>query len=277
MAMLSQNLRRALQESTFIVLIGFFLVGCQTTPNEGELARLEVYKVPLKRGDIHENQRVPEKLEKYQKEIREGRLVYITCGYPDAKSYGGVKDWEKLILLPKKGIALEGDVALIKPLVSGEPDGTVFDYSGKMESLEADIYLEYKYPGSNKILRSVRCEWQKNGIPIRAQLKNPVPEFELDYSMAERARHRQYSDEELADGRIGIGFCSLKDMFGDVYYQPSWLFKVPLGENIQEGDVVEVRLGAVEDGKGRAISQMTRKLGVKANFPRNEHTAIFCK
>jgi hypothetical protein len=40
------------------------------------------------------------------------------------------------------------------------------------------------------------------------------------------SRHQQFSDAEFAAGRVGVGTCALRDMFGEYYYQPIWLFHV---------------------------------------------------
>ncbi len=78
----------------------------------------------------------------------------------------------------------------------------------------------------------------------------PVQTWTLEFSKAERARHRQFTDEDFASGKVGVGTCSLLDLFGEVYYQPSWLFRVPAELVIQKGDVVEIEFGEAESGGG---------------------------
>jgi len=256
----------------------FVLAGCETTPNEGRLARVEVFRVLGARSELNANQQVEEPLEVYEQEIRESRLVKMGCVIPDPSVYDGMRHWSRLVVIPTRGAANEKDIVSIQKLNNGALASKVFGFVGVEHNLAPDAFHEYKFTGGKTVFRSLKCAFDADGVPRMVELGWRVPEFELDFSKAERARHRQFTDEDFSNSRVGEGGCALRDIFGDIYYQPSWLFKVPSGETIQKGDVVELRLGEVERGGGAGhVSQMTRKLGKREGFAADARTAVLCK
>jgi hypothetical protein len=260
------------------LLLALVLSACQTTPDQGGLGRVEVVQVPAKRSDMATNQQVAEQLEVYEKEIRQGRLIKVNCAYADATAAAGVAYWNGLALMPAAGAYKAGAVLRIARNGSSALPEQVFDIEGEEQAPAADRFISYSYPQSKTSSRAVACEWGPGHLPVRVQALDKVPAFELDFSRAERARHRQFTDAELASGRIGLGVCALRDLFGDVYYQPVWLFRVPEGLSIAKGEVVELQLGEAESsmGVGR-ISQMTRRLGRRVDFPNDGRATVFCK
>jgi hypothetical protein len=90
------------------------------------------------------------------------------------------------------------------------------------------------------------------------------------------SRHQQFSDADFAAGRVGVGTCALRDMFGEYYYQPIWLFHAE-GSQISKGDVVELRFGETEAGGGVGhVSTMTRN-GRREDFVSNIHQPFTCR
>lgn len=273
-------LRSRLQWLTmaFAVVTALALSACQTTPDRGSLGRVEVVQVPAKRSDISANQQVEERLEVYEAEIRQDRLIKVGCGTADPSAYAGVRYWRGLALLPKAGAVQEGAVLRIARNAALRLPDQVFEAGAEVQAPGPGVFLTYRYPQSKTDSHAVLCEWGPDGLPLRVESLGRVPAFQLDFSKAERARHRQFSDADLAAGRIGLGVCALRDLFGDVYYQPGWLFRVPEGMAIARGEVVELQLAEVEGSMGVGkISQMTRKLGQRQDFPSDGHGAVFCK
>ena len=267
------------RSALFCGLMGLlFLVGCETTPNEGRFARVEVFRVVSARSALNANQQVEESLEVYEREIRESRLIKMGCVIPDPTAYDGMRHWNRLVIIPTRGAASENDIVSIQKLSNGALTNKVFGFLRVESDLPQEAFHEYKFTGGKTVFRSLVCAFDADGVPQKVELGWRVPEFELDFSKAERARHRQFTDEDFSSGRVGEGVCALRDVFGDVYYQPSWLFKVPPGGALQKGDVVELRLGEVERGGGAGhVSQMTRKLGKREDFAAGTGSAIFCK
>ncbi len=256
----------------------FVLTGCETTPNEGRIGQVEVVRVVGALSELNANQQVEEQLEVYEKEIRESRLIKMGCVIPDPAAYDGMRHWNRLVILPSRGIAKDKDVVRIQKLDNGALGDKVFGFSGLENKLPPEAFHEYTYTSGKTVFRALKCAFDASGVPGTVELGWRVPPFELDFSKAERARHRQFTDEDFSSGRVGEGVCALRDVFGDVYHQPSWLFKVPPEETIQKGDVVELRLGEVERGGGAGkVSQMVRKIGKREDFAAGVRTAVFCK
>jgi hypothetical protein len=259
------------------LLVSVAICGCQSTPNSGGLVRLEVTGVPHQRSDIHENQQVDESLEVFSQEIHEGRLVKVRCGSLDSREYAGVKFWSGLLLLQKAGSIKQEEIAQLGRLLLEGKQGKVFA-SDRANVGAANVqFAQYQYPGSKAQFKVVECQWNSSGNPINVQVLDRVPSFELDFSRAERLRHRMFSDEDLMAGRIAIGQCSLRLFTGEVYHQPVWIVRIPEGTSVRKNDVIEVKLGD-EEGGGEAshLSEMTRVLGKRENFPRVGNTAILC-
>jgi len=253
------------------------LSGCQTTPNSGALVRLEVTAVPRQRSEIHENQQVDERLEIFSKEIYDGRLVKVRCGSLDSREYAGVKFWNGLLLLQKADSIKQNETAQLGHLLLESKQGKVFASDESNVGTTNIQFAQYQYPGSKTQFKVVECQWNSSGNPINVQVLDRIPSFELDFSKAERVRHRMFSDEDIMSGRIAIGQCSLRLFTGEVYHQPIWIVRIPDGQSVQKNDVIEVRLGDEEGGgDARHLSEMTRILGKRENFPRVGNTPILC-
>lgn len=261
-----------------IFLVALLLLGCQTTPNPGGLVRLEVTNVPNQRSDIHENQQVDESLEIFSQEIQDGRLVKVRCGSPDANAYAGVKFWNGLLVLQKAGAIQRNDTAPLGRLLLESMQGKVYATGAAHVDKSTVRTTQYQYSGSKTIFKVVQCAWDTLGNPIHVEVLDQVPSFELNFSKAERQRHRMFSNDDLLAGRIAIGQCALRLFTGEVYHQPVWIVRVPEGMQVQKGDVIEVKLGD-EEGGGEAnhLSEMTRRLGTRENFPKVGNTAILCQ
>jgi hypothetical protein len=267
---------RVLKLSVSLVF-GTALFGCQTTPHFGALARLEVTSVPHQRSEIHENQQVDESLEIFSKEIHDGRLVKVRCGSPDSREYAGIKFWNGLLMLNKAGSIKQDETANLGRLLLESKQGKVFASNESSAGVANVQFAQYQYPGSQVQFKVVECQWNSSGNPINVQVLDRVPSFELDFSKAERLRHRMFSDEDLLAGRIAIGQCSLRLFTGEVYHQPVWIVRVPEGINVRKNDVIEVKLGDEEGGgEAKNLSEVTRILGKRENFPRVGNTAILC-
>ena len=217
-------------------------------------------------------------MEIYAQQIQDGRLVKVRCGSLDGEAYVGIKFWNGLMLLPHAGVIKQDEVAAVGKFLLDSKQGPVFDYAGLRKDASQDQWINERDPGVKIVSKVVRCQWSKSGDPVAVQVLDRIPSFELDYSKAERARHRLFSDEELQKGQIGIGRCALKDTFGEVYYQPEWIFRVPVGMTIQKGDVVQVKLGEAEGSRQVGqLSEMTRSLGRREDFPQDGYTAVSCQ
>jgi hypothetical protein len=183
-----------------------------------------------------------------------------------------------LVVLARQGLAHENDFIKIRNEFDGPLRGKVFAFDQPLTDVSPHAFHEYVVKGSKTVVRNLMCNFDADGLPQHVTVLAPVPLFQLVYSKAERARHRQFSDSDFAQGRVGIGHCSLRDTFGEVYFQPSWLFHIPAGTTLTKGDVVEIKLGEAESGAGVGIvSQMTRVLGRRGDFPSDGHSSIFCK
>jgi hypothetical protein len=236
-----------------------------------------VLDVPGQRQALHTNQQVGEALDVFESEIRQQRLVHVFCVIPDPTAYNGARQWHGMVILPNRGVAKEGDTISIQARPNGPLNDKVFEFKAHLEELPGQAFHTYTVTASKTIFRDLKCDIDAEGLPQHVTLHRPIPVFELEYSQAERARHRQFTDQDFAEGRVGIGSCALRDTFGEVYYQPSWLFRVPNGTTVRKGDVVEIKLGEAESGAGvGTVSLMTRNLGRRPDFPSDGHAAIFC-
>lgn len=252
------------------------LAACQTTPGPGGVGRVQVDAVPRTRAEVPVHPRVDAALDGLAEAIRAGRLLRARCVSPEAGSWTGVRVQERLVLLPDRRAAREGEVARLRAAPAGLPD-TVALLDGVVAAGASTEWVTYRPGGGTRVLRELRCETGPGGLPARVVLGPPVAAWEQAYAQAERARHAQFSDAELAAGRIGLGRCALRDVAGDVYYQPQWLFRVPPEARVQPGDVVELRFGAAEQGGDDGpIAVMRRRLGTRADFPAQGPAAVDC-
>lgn len=263
-----------------LVLTGMalLLAGCQLTPGEGSLGRVLVSEVPLQRTALHQFSPLEPWLDQFDREIRTGRLVPVRCVIPDATAFGGYRQWQRLALLPERGAAQEKDYVRIgkhaDPLLSDK----LFLYQSTLSDASALAFYLHSYRAGGTVFRELECRFGADGLPQAVEIGMAVQAWTLDYSRAERARHQQFSDAEFAAGRVGVGTCALRDMFGEYYYQPMWLFHVPEGSQISKGDVVELRFGETEAGGGVGrVSTMTRKLGRREDFVSNTQQLFTCR
>jgi hypothetical protein len=183
-----------------------------------------------------------------------------------------------LALLPSRGTAIPNDIITIRKLHAGELHEKVFAFNSIVKDTHAMPFYPPSYRTGSVLSRDIQCKFNSDGVPQAVVVDIPVQAWALDFSKAERARHRQFSDDDFSSGKVGVGHCALRDLFGDVYHQPTWLFRVPHDLTIQKGDVVEIQFGEVESGGGiGVVSTMIRTLGKRNDFPSDGHSAIFCK
>jgi hypothetical protein len=269
--------RRAMRLIFCLHVLSILLAGCQTTPNQGSIGRVQVLDVPAQRQALHAHQQVREELEVFEAEIRQKQLVHVTCVIPDPGAYNGERQWNRLVILPKRGMVSEGDTINLQVMPDGPLKDQVFVFNARLQDPPAEAFYEYVVNGSKTVFRDLKCDIGADGLPLRVKVLRPIPVFELEYAKAERARHRQFADSDFTAGRVGIGSCSLRDTLGEVYYQPIWLFRIPGGIPVNIGDVVELLLGEAESGPGVGnVSQMVSVLGRGKDFPGDGHAAIYC-
>jgi len=261
-----------------LVVSSLLLSGCQTTPRLGSVGRVEVYDVLKQRSDLQESQEVDEELEVYDTEIRDGRLLQVRCAIPDNSAYDGVRYWRGLVLIPKRGAAGPNDVIEIQRADIGGLGKKVFGFLSLAKNVPAQAWFGKRTNSGKPLSKDLLCDFDSSGLPARVVVDIPVQTWALDYSRAERARHRKFTDNDFKTGRVGLGRCSVRDTFGEVYYQPTWLFRVSEGISIKKGDVVELELGETESGGGIGkVSTMLKKLGERKDFSNDGFSAIFCK
>jgi len=239
------------------------LAACQTTPEPGRLQRVEVLSLPRTRAEIPSNPQVPEALEAFESEIRARRLMAAQClGAEASAPRGGSRLVRAWVRLPAAGAARDGQVVLTR----ASP--------GASRALVLDLVA---VPPEAAEPAAPDCAIGADGAPTRVRLQAPVPVFELEFSRAERARHRRATDAALAAGRVGLGRCALKALTGEVVYQPAWLFLIPEGLAAAPGDVVLLRLGEAEGGGGSGrVSVMQAWLGRGDAAPGPRAAAIDC-
>lgn len=252
------------------------LAACQTTPDVGHTGRAVVYRLYQARNQLPTGQ-IPVELEAYSTAIHDMRLINASCSEPDASAYAGRRNWQRLVLLPKRAIAMDGELIRIRRQSNGAalPE-QVFDYASKVVDAPDNAFLHYQYQPGGKVYRSPLCRFGSDGLPELLEVGSFVPGWQLDFSIAERTRSSQFSDTELAAGQVGGASCALRDVFGDVYYTPSWLFRAPPGMQLQVGDVVELRFGDADGGDGGQVSLVLRKLGNKQDFSAGKHGIFYC-
>lgn len=264
--------------SLLLTWIALLLAGCQLTPGEGSLGRVLVSQVPLQRSELHQFSRLDPWLERFDSEIRAGRLVAVRCVIVDATAFDGYRQWQRLALLPARGTALEKDYVRIGKHADPALAGQLFQYQATIDDASALPFYLHSYRPGGTVFRELECRFGPDGVPQAVEVGMAVQAWTLDFSRAERARHQQFSDADFAAGRVGVGSCALHDLFGESYYQPIWLFRVPAGSQISKGDVVELQFGETEAGGGVGhVSTMTRKLGRREDFGGNSQLPFGCR
>lgn len=264
--------------SLLLTLLVLMLSACQLTPDEGSLGRVLVSEVPTQRAALHQFAQLEPWLEQFDSEIRAGQLVQVRCVIPDEKAYDGYRQWQRLLLLPARGTVQEKDYVRISKHADPALSGKLFQYQATISDASALPFYLHSYRPGGTVFRELECRFGADGVPQAVEAGMAVQAWTLDFARAERARHQQFSDADFAAGRVGVGTCALRDIFGEYYYQPIWLFHVAEGSQIRKGDVVELRFGETESGGGVGhVSTMTRKLGRREDFVSNTNPLFTCR
>ena len=107
--------------------------------------------VPLQRQALDTHQQVAEELEVFEAEIQQQRRAQVFCVTPDAAAYNSERPWHGLVVLPKRGLALENDIIHIRKLYEGplsgkgaqrtfKTDGSVIGFKNRTGKLPTRMY-----------------------------------------------------------------------------------------------------------------------------------------
>lgn len=259
-----------------LALLG--LAGCQTTPSVGSTGIVQVLALPQTRSALQHWARLDASFAVHEAAIRDSRLLNVRCLIADASAYAGFRTWQGYALAAQRGAAQPGEVVALEADGTAPPTNNIYRLGKVVKNWQALPLVTRAGSPRPANTSDLMCPLDAQGRPAAATVDIPVQTWEWDFAQAERARHSQFSDADFAAGRVAVGACALRDTAGQVYHQPQWLLRVPAGQSLRVGDVVEVVFGEVESGGGVGLlTRMTRPLGTRHDHPGDGRTAVYCR
>lgn len=244
------------------------MAGCESIPAPGAQVQAEVVAIPKDRADLqggftHLHAALRAGVQRADAE--RDRLWLAQCVEPDAGAPGRVRSRTVTLLVPGPlalGVA-PGEGALVEIEALQGAHATDRHRHGRLTGVEAPAGpAASDAPGWRRDSGRLRPVCRPEGAAEgrwRVQLHRTVSAWEIDFAMAERARHESLTDAELAAGRVVVARCQLKVVDGSHWTRPSWIARLPQGQAARVGDLVQLRTGAEE--AGRATAPLAQVLG----------------
>lgn len=243
------------------------LAACQTTPSPGSETRAQVTETPRSRDDLRGGYLFLQPALQAgvdRATVEAGRLVRGECAEPEPGASPGRRWIGATVLLPAGVQAAPG--SLIDVEVTGQR-GRLRHGVWRAAGPALDARTGFPTDATGDRL-AVWCRGASDAPAgtLRMRVWGPVPAWEHDFAVAERARLARFSDADFAAGRVAVLRCQLKVIDGGDWHQPEWLARVPEGLALRVGDVVRLRSGATEDSRdtGPEPQVIARLDGVRA-------------
>jgi predicted small secreted protein len=259
-------------------VVALLLSACQTTPAPGSDIRAQVHAVPLTRqaldhgadhGELHAALRAGATAA----DAAAQRVALASCALPEDGPDSGLSGRARLYtvttVLPA-GVSLQRG-AVLQLKVDGDPfsatriDGRFPAVHGRFVALapagrplDENTGVPWRLLPGDTPRMLARCQpaGGEPGLVLAAHFRT-VRDDEMKFAAAEAARHAQFSDAELAAGRVVRLLCRLRMADGGEWHSPEFLARAPAGLPLKAGDVVRLRAGVDENSRqGGPVGQV---------------------
>lgn len=247
------NCRRSIP----VILCALFLSGCGLAPKEGENITLKINAIPTSRQAIEYRPGLNLAIQQgvSREQMKAGKL-FITGCYIEKPPQNTWNRRFGFTVVPDDVNLNEGDTLVIAAQAADEREGRYARFFGvyqnNYQALDSD-YFEYEYATSGK---AFSCkDVSENGL-MKVEVYSKVHYWDYDFAVAEIARNKLISDDELRQGRIAEGVCS-PGVDSWAYYN----IRIPENMNVELGDYVEVLAGATSRSiRTGNVSSLIRKI-----------------
>lgn len=253
------------------------LSACETTPSVGATATAQVIAIPRSRADLpgsYGEVHAAVRAGVTRSSAERGRLVLGQCAERDPTAHRGVRWRSVTTVLPEGVAATRGTLVEIDQLVASPSDEG--RHHGRFVAAGGTLDPAHAIPSSVSDEPGTVC--RPGGLPggrMRVRLHSPVPADAYDFGAAELRRQQQFSDAELAAGRVVTLACQLKVVDGSDWYKAGWIARMPEGLDLQVGDAVRVRAGAEDASKD--VEPMTQVLALDATAAARRNAVVRCR
>lgn len=233
------------------LVAGLVLAGCESMPTPGDTVHAEVTAVPRSRGELgggFTSLHAALHAGVARREAEQGRLLRAQCVDDDPAAPGGLRPRSATLLLPEGRTVAVGQVVEIDTLTAAHAADR--RRHGRLVSVPPALAPDD--PAWRVSFGTPRPLCRPPGLAEgrwRVQLAGPVAAWEIDFALAEKARHESIDDTELAAGRIVQVSCQLKVIDGADWTRVNWLARLPAGLEARPGQVMRLRTGAEEGGR----------------------------
>lgn len=235
--------------TVLMAVSSLLLAGCETAPRSGAQSHAAVTQVARERsqlGGTYRHLHAALRAGVTRADVAAGRLVRGECLAPEEGPGGGVRAQVFTLLLPQ-GLSLPLQTLADAQEVRADGSSRHLRYlAGGAELGPTDMRPSAFAGGRDYPL----CRQPGSAASQSRLLVTGVYQgWEFDFAAAELARHDQFSDAELAAGRVVQVSCQLKVVDGSDWYAPVWWARVPSGLSLQPGDAVLLQAGAENGSK----------------------------
>ncbi|MFZ5567066.1 MAG: hypothetical protein ACOY95_08700 [Pseudomonadota bacterium] len=244
------------------------LAGCETAPRSGAQIHALVTQVARERSQLDGTYRdlhAAVRSGVTRADIAAGRLVRGECVEMGEGTGGRTRSRVLTMLLPP-GQVLQLQTLADAEEVRADGAGLHLRFLAGGDALGPSEMRPSAFAGG----RAYPLCRQPGGTAARWRLlvTGVYQGWEFDFAAAELARQDQFSDAEMADGRVVQVSCQLKVLDGSDWYAPVWWARVPPGLSLQSGDAVLLQAGAENGSKDTGpLAQVLARTSQPAGVP----------